>query len=124
MPAGRPTAGLHHIDALEGSTSSKLRLKAIVTTLAGDQSVVGACRTLGIGSSRFHLLREQALKAALASLEPRPPGRRRRRTREETKRIRELRHEATELRAELTRVRAQAEVAAILPPGRRKRRAP
>lgn len=124
MPAGRPTDGLRHIDSLEGSKDSKLRLKAIVATIMGEQRVVDACRALGLGSSRFHRLREQVLQAALAGLEPRPRGRRRRRTREETAKLRELRREAAMLRAELVRVRAEAEVAEILPPGRRKRRIP
>lgn len=124
MPAGRPTDGLRHIDSLEGSKDSKLRLKAVVATLVGDQSVVEACRTLGIGSSRFHHLREQVLQTALAGLEPRPRGRRRRRTQEEISKVRELRREAAALRDELVRVRAEAEVAEILPPGRRKRRVP
>ena len=124
MPSGRPTEGLRHIDSLEGSTASKVRLKAIVATLSGEQSVVEACRATGLGSSRFHRLREQVLQDALAGLEPRPRGRRRRRTQEEISKVRELRHEAAMLRAELVRVRAEAEVAEILPPGRRKRRVP
>ena len=118
MPAGRPTEGLRHIEALEGSSSSKRRLKAIVATLSGDQTVVDACCTLGIGSSRFHRLRHEVLEAALARLEPKPRGRRPRKSREEAKVLAELRSTAAELRAELVRVRARAEVAEILPGGR------
>ena len=75
MAAGRPTAGLHHIDHLEGSPDSKLRLKAIVTTLMGEQTIVEVCRELGIGSSRFHAMRHEALQAAVFRLEPHAPGR-------------------------------------------------
>lgn len=121
MPAGRPTDGLRHIESLEGSEDSKLRLKAILATLAGDQTIVEACHLLGIGSSRFHKVRNQVLQAALERLQPRPRGRRRR-TREDVRILSELRRDAAELKAELVWARTHAEVLEIMPQGRGRRK--
>jgi hypothetical protein len=63
------------VDGLEGSAQAKERLKVVLETLAGTCRVQEACQRLGVGESRFHELRQQALAAALAGLEPRPAGR-------------------------------------------------
>lgn len=72
---GRKPAGPQYVDGLEGSARAKERLKAVLETLAGSCRVQQACQRLGVGEARFHELRQQALAAALAGLEPRPAGR-------------------------------------------------
>jgi len=72
---GRKPAGPQYVDGLEGSAQAKERLQVVLQTLAGTCRVQQACRQLGVGESRFHELRQQALTAALAGLEPRPAGR-------------------------------------------------
>jgi hypothetical protein len=72
---GRKPAGPQYVDGLEGSARAKERLKVVLETLAGQCRVQEACRRLGVGEARFHELRQQALAAALAGLEPRPAGR-------------------------------------------------
>src|SRR5262245_13051992 len=121
MPAGRPTAGLHHIDQLEGSTDSKLRLKAILTTLTGEQTIVDACETLGIRCSRFHVMRHEALQAAISRLERHAPGRKPKAKAVDSA-LADLRRRTSMLEQDLVLARTQAEVSEILPGrGRRKR---
>ena len=72
---GRKPAGPQYVDGLEGSVQAKERLKVVLETLAGRCRVQQACQRLGVGQARFHELRQQALSAALAGLEPRPAGR-------------------------------------------------
>ena len=64
------------IDSLDGSESAKARLKRIVETLAGDRTIPDASHAVALGESRFHFIRQEALQAALAELEPKPRGRR------------------------------------------------
>ena len=75
MSRGRPPKGLAHVDSLPGDRTSKKRMKVILATMAEGLSVPEACDRLGIGESRFHELRHQALTAMLEGLAPRPVGR-------------------------------------------------
>jgi hypothetical protein len=72
---GRRPAGPEYVDQLDGSELAKERLKVVLQTLAGECRVGEACERLGICEQRFHQIREEALRAALAGLEPRPAGR-------------------------------------------------
>jgi hypothetical protein len=72
---GRRPAGPAYVDQLSGSDLAKERLKVVLQTLAGQCRVTEACARLGIGPQRFHQIREEALTAALAGLEPQPAGR-------------------------------------------------
>src|SRR5262249_59536399 len=72
---GRRPAGPGYVEQLDGSTTAKERLKVILETLTGRCRVQEACLRLGICEQRFHQLRQQALEAALAGLEPGTPGR-------------------------------------------------
>ena len=47
----------------------------ILQTLAGQTRVQQACAELGVGETRFHQLRLDALQAAVDQLELRPAGR-------------------------------------------------
>jgi transposase-like protein len=72
---GRRPAGPEYVDRLDGSDLAKERLKIVLQTLAGQCRVTEACQQLGICEQRFHQIREEALTAALAGLEPQPAGR-------------------------------------------------
>src|SRR5262245_41423026 len=73
---GRRPAGPAYVDQLDGSAIAKERLKVVLETIAGTCRVQEACRRLGICEQRFHQLRQEALEAALAGIEPGTPGRR------------------------------------------------
>src|SRR6516165_6912875 len=72
---GRRPAGPEYVEQLDGSTLARERLKVVLQTLAGQCRVAEACERLGICEQRFHQIREEALRAAVAALEPRPAGR-------------------------------------------------
>jgi hypothetical protein len=71
----RPNLGVEHVDKLAGEPPTKLRLKVILMTLTGELSVNDAAERLGVGASRFHELRDEALCGALDALAPKPAGR-------------------------------------------------
>lgn len=75
MGRGRRPAGLGHVDRLSGETSAKRRLRVILASLTGAMTIEEACRELGIGEARFHVLRHEALEGALAALAPKRTGR-------------------------------------------------
>lgn len=72
---GRRPQGAKLVEHLAGSDYAKGRLAAILKTLAGELSVVDACRELGIVESRFYLQRAEWLQEAVSLLEPGTPGR-------------------------------------------------
>jgi transposase-like protein len=74
-PRGRPPKRAAHADQIAGSSMAKERLKIIMETISGERTVEDACRLLGLSESRFHELRNEALQAAMAALEPKPKGR-------------------------------------------------
>jgi len=75
---GRYPSGLEYVDRLEGTPEAKRRTKVIMQTLMGELRVLEACQRLGVCEQRFHQLREEMVQAAIARLEARPAGRRRR----------------------------------------------
>ena len=75
MPAGRPPLGPELVDKLEMTEETKLRLKAILETIAGTKTVEQACAQLGVSESRFHELKATAIASAAMGLEPAPRGR-------------------------------------------------
>jgi hypothetical protein len=114
MPPGRPTEGLEHIDRTHGSFEAKHRLKSIVLTLSGDLTVVEACERLGIGSSRFHLIRHGALQAAVEQLEAHPAGRPQASEHTSSREVRELEERLIRSESEARHERARAEIALAL----------
>ncbi len=72
---GRRPTGPNYVDRLHGSPAAKERLRIILETMAGKLRLSEACALLGVGPQRFHQLREEAMTAALAGLEPGAPGR-------------------------------------------------
>jgi hypothetical protein len=111
MPAGRPTEGLEHIEHLHGSFEAKLRLKTIVLSVLGDVSVVEACERLGIQSSRFHVVRRDALQAAVDRLEPHHAGRPRGESEATSARVRTLEERLGQREIDVRHERTRAEIA-------------
>lgn len=112
---GRKPQGAALVTQLAGSEMAQQRLQQIVRALAGQTSVPEACAELGVGESRFHQLRQEALEAALAALEPRPTGRPPQASVPGAARIAELEEELRELRWELQACRIREELADVLP---------
>lgn len=63
------------MDRFPASEDAKRKLKAILEEMMNEMSVPDACAKLGISETRFYQLREEALTAALRSLEPAAMGR-------------------------------------------------
>jgi len=76
--AGRHPAGPEYVGQLEGSEEAKRRLRIVLETMTGQCGIQEAARLLEVSEQRVHQLRETALSGALAALEPKPAGRRRR----------------------------------------------
>ena len=112
---GRKPQGAALVTQMEGSETALARLEQIVLALAGQISVPEACAELGVGESRFHQLRQEALEGALAALEPRETGRPRRSAVPGAARIAELEAELRELQWELRACRVREELADVLP---------
>lgn len=115
MARGRPPLGANHVDGLEGPAASKDRLRTVLRTIRGEQTIAEACEELGIGESRFHVLRREALQGALDALGPRPAGRPARDDPPEAARIRELEAQVGNLEEEVHCQRTRLEVAVTMP---------
>lgn len=72
---GRPPKGVAHVDAVEGSEGAKERLKTVLLSLSGELTRQQAAERIGVSVRRLRELRDEALSAAVASLEPRRVGR-------------------------------------------------
>jgi hypothetical protein len=112
---GRWPTGIDYIDKLDGADATKERLKVILETLTGETRVLEACATLAIRETRFHQLREAALRGALTALEPRPPGRPSRMTTSDAEQIRALQQRVVELEQALHEAQVREEIALVLP---------
>jgi len=112
---GRPPEGARLVEGLEASGQAKRRLQLILETMAGERTVGDACVELGIGESRFHQLRQEALSAAMQGLEPRPTGRPRHQESEESARIVELKERVAGLQEELLASQVREELALTMP---------
>jgi len=115
MTRGRPPLGSGHVDGLEGPEASKERLRIILETLSGERTVAEACEVLGIGETRYHALRREALSGALEALAPRAPGRPRREESPEDRRVKELESQVADLEEEIVCQRARLELALTMP---------
>ena len=103
------------MDRLEGPEETKRRLRVILETLRDECTIEEACERLGMSEARFHALRHQALRGALAGLAPAPPGRPRRIEEEESSRVRELEQQLEEMRIDLQAERVRTEIALTMP---------
>jgi transposase-like protein len=112
---GRRPAGPNYVDRLQGSALAKERLKIVLETMTGGLRVQDACTQLGICEQRFHQLREEAMRAALAGLEPGEPGRPARMPSPAEAQVRVLEERLADLDIELSLAKARAEIAVTLP---------
>ena len=113
--AGRKPLGPALVEHLEGSTSAKERLELILQTLAGQITVVQACRLLGISEAMFYKLRNRVLQVCLEDLEPKPLGRPARQVTQDQQRSAELAEEVATLERELAAQAVRLELAQTLP---------
>jgi hypothetical protein len=112
---GRKPAGPQIAERLEGSPVAKQRLEVILKTIAGRLTIPQACQQLGIGESRFHVLRNQTLQATLEALEPRPLGRPAKPTPPRQAEVDALHAELRRLHTELELTQVQLRIACIHP---------
>ena len=113
---GRPTDGPNHVDRLTGPDDRKHRLRVILETLSGRKTVKQASAELGISEARFHVLRREALQAALDGLEPRHAGRPREADAAEAAGDpRALREEIEDLRGQLHAAEVRTEIGLTMP---------
>lgn len=110
----RPNLGLDHVDKLEGPSDTKQRLKVVLETLSGSLGMSEAAERLGVGLSRMHELRDEALVGALEALSPKPAGRRPSRA-SPTLRELELERRLDEARFEIELERVRSEVLLVMP---------
>ena len=112
---GRHPAGPDFVNKLTGDATAKERLRIVLETISGERRVIDACAHLGISEARFDELRLEALQAAVAALEPKPPGRKPRAMAPDEAEVAQLRARVAALEAEIKVVAVRAQVAAILP---------
>ena len=103
------------VDHLDGSGQAKRKLRVILETVAGQRTVEEACEVLGIGPAGFYKLRERVLQDAVASLEPRRPGRPRKEKSPEQERLENLQAELFEVKKDLQAARIREEIAVTMP---------
>lgn len=121
------TTGSKLVDGLEGSEPAKDLCRAILDTLAGNTTVVDAARSLGCNQSYFYKIRERALQAMLADLEPKQRGRPPAPPPQPTQRLAQLEAELLQAKGALEAASARVTLALGVPSSRRPkspRRAP
>lgn len=101
------------VASLKRSPAARERTKVILLTMTGDWSVKEGLERLGIGRTRFQVLRRRMLDGACAAVEERPTGRPAEERAGPTVAEARLRAEVASLREELQVTKAQLEVARI-----------
>jgi hypothetical protein len=119
---GRKPRGPEFVRALQGDAQARERLERILDTVAGRLGVSEAAEQLGITPQRLHMLREQALQAALDALQPQPMGRPAKSSGSDQERIDALQRENERLQHELAASKLREEIALVLPTRPRPRR--
>jgi hypothetical protein len=123
MARGRRPQIAQLVDRLDGSAPAKARLRALLESLSGRQTIGQASRALGISARRLHTLRGRLLQEVLRRLEPRPAGRPPRPAATPAGPTAELHVEIGRLQLELQAARIRAEVALAIPQVLNRRRA-
>jgi transposase-like protein len=111
----RPPEKTGHVDPLDGSDADKTRLRVVLETVTGERSVKEACERLGVSEARFHVLRRQALQAALDRLASGAPGRPPKPDEPDGDRVRELEQGVSELKVDLQAALVRTEIALTMP---------
>ena len=112
---GRRPVGPELVDRLQGSESARERVKVVLQTMTGELRVQEACEQLQISEQRFDELRNEAIQAAVASLEPKPTGRPMRVTVMNPAEAERLQQRVVELEAQVAAAVVRAELATALP---------
>ena len=115
MTRGRPPRGLTSVDALEGPSEEKKRLRTILERLGGQTNVEEACTVLGISRALYYVLEKKVLDAGLAALLPRPVGRPPEEKPGEPPEMQELREQNRQLGLALEASRVREELWATIP---------
>ena len=113
--AGRKPLGPALVEHLEGSDNAKERLELILSTLAGQISVVSAAERLGISEAMFYKVRNRVLQVCLEDLEPKPLGRPPIRLTEDQQQRQNLDAQVTALQRELAAQTVRVELLQALP---------
>jgi transposase-like protein len=113
--AGRKPLGPALVEHLEGSDNAKERLELILSTLAGQISVVAAAERLGISEAMFYKVRHRVLQVCLEDLEPKPLGRPPVRLTEDQQQRQELETQVSALQRELAAQSVRVELLQALP---------
>ena len=113
--AGRPPEGPRIADRIDGPDEAKRRLKAILETISGERTIDDAAKEIGVGAARFHELRMEALRGAVAALEPRAAGRPRSEVDGPDARVAELEAEIRELTLEVKAAHVREHIALTMP---------
>ncbi len=111
----RPPMGSRHAQRVDAGEEARERLQWVLAVLGGEASVAEACGALGVGESRFHQLREQALSGAAAALERGRAGRPRKERVVDVAEADALRARVRALEEEVQIERARAALARDLP---------
>ena len=112
---GRTPRGPEIVRGLHGGEQERQRLEAILETIAGRLSFTAAADRLGMTPQRLHMLRQQALQAALEALAPQPLGRPTKAARLGPEEIDALQRENERLQRELAASKLREEIAVVLP---------
>jgi hypothetical protein len=113
---GRRPAGPAYVEHLHASsTETRRRLKVILQTMTGELRLSEACELLKVCPQRFHQLREEAMRGALAALEPRPAGRPPLTPAPAQEQVADLEKKLATANIELSAAEAREEIALVLP---------
>jgi len=112
---GRKPRGPEIVRGLKGGEQERQRLEAILDTVAGRRGVTEAADGLQMTPQRLHMLREQALQAALDALAPQPLGRPPKSAGSDEERINALQRDNERLQRELEASKLREEIALVLP---------
>lgn len=110
---GRTPSGPESVEQLPGSAKAKQRVHVILQTMTGELRVQEACAQLDVCEQRIRQLRTAILRAAIDSVEDRPPGRPAQA--EEPGEVLALRAQVAQLQQQLQAARLSAEIAVALP---------
>jgi hypothetical protein len=117
---GRKPSGSKLVEGIEGSDLAKARVGAVLDCLTGRKKIEEATEDLGIEQAMFFRMRSEALKAAVAALEPKPMGRPRKERTPQEEENEALRLELKRMELELQAARIREEIALAMPYLRKK----
>jgi hypothetical protein len=112
---GRKPRGPEIVRELQGEAQARQRLERILDTVAGRLGITEAADLLEMTPQRLHMLREQALQAALDALAPQPLGRPSKSSGSDAERIDALQRDNERLQRELAASKLREEIAVVLP---------